>query len=302
MIKFGSDNSPVLNALQQRNLFEVSLWKSFIIAVPIVIAAYILILPLIDQTMVGRVLIKSAWIGEMISFLGIWALVIISVKAFSLANRRKWLEEELLPEKIDPYITTENAPEFIRYLQSIKNSQDINLISNRLELALEKVAYGNTPAEVIQDLQMQSQVDVDKLESSYTIIRTFIWAIPILGFIGTVLGIGQAIDGFASSLESAKDLATIKDSLGHVVKGLAFAFDTTFLGLLVSLFVMFPMNVMYTAEQSLINTIDDYYTQHFGRRFRIVTPISELSTILRSLAEAKTLQNDVPIVKNGKHE
>ena len=83
MIKFGSVNSQVFNTLQQRNLFEVSLWKSFLIALPIVVAAYFLIVPLIDQTMVGRVLIKSAWIGVMIAFLGIWALVIITVKAFA---------------------------------------------------------------------------------------------------------------------------------------------------------------------------------------------------------------------------
>ena len=79
--------------------------------------------------------------------------------------------------------------------------------------------------------------------------------------------IGQAIGGFASSLQSAEDMATIKSTLGHVGKGLAFAFDTTFLGL-VSLVVMFPMNVMHRAEQSLISMIADYYTQHMGRRFQ----------------------------------
>lgn len=277
---------------QQRNLFEVSLWKTCIIALPTVVAGYFLILPMIDQTMVGRVLVKSGWIGQMIVFLGIWSLVIISVKAFGLFNRRKWLDEDLLPEAINSYITCDNAHEFIRYLQSRHKSEDINLVSNRLELALEKVAYGNTPSEVLQDLQAQSQVDIDKLESSYTMIRTFIWAIPIFGFIGTVLGIGQAIGGFSSSLESAKDMATIKNSLGHVVQGLAFAFDTTFLGLIISLVVMFPMNVMYRAEQSLINMIDDYYTQHLGRRFRIVTSSSELlKAILRSLDEGRTLRN-----------
>lgn len=289
-----------MKAKQQKNLFEVSLWKSCVIAAPIVVAAYMLVLPMVHQTMVGRVLVKSAWIGQMISFLGVWSLVIIIVKALGLSNRRKWLEEDLLPEAIDPYITYDNAHEFIRYLQSRRKSDEFNLVSNRLELALEKVAFGNTPSEVLQDLQTQSQVDSDKLESSYTIIRTFIWAIPILGFIGTVLGIGQAISGFASSLESAKDMVTIKNTLGHVVKGLAFAFDTTFLGLIVSLGVMFPMNVMLRAEQSLINMIDDYYTQHLGRRFRIVTPSSELSkAILRSLEEGSTLRNTMPDVKKS---
>ena len=53
-------------------------------------------------------------------------------KGICLVNRRNWLEEELLPETINPYITADNAPEFIRYLQSTQNSNDINLIANRL--------------------------------------------------------------------------------------------------------------------------------------------------------------------------
>jgi len=121
--------------------------------------------------------------------------------------------------------TSGSIYKFIQYLQSGHKGEDSNLVSKRLELALERVAYGQTPSEVLQDLQTQSQVDADELESSYTMIRTFIWAIPILGFIGTV-----AIGGFASSLQSAEDMATIKSTLGHVVKGLAFAFDTTFPG------------------------------------------------------------------------
>ena len=284
----------------EQNLFEVSLWKSCAIAAPIVVAGYMLILPMVKETLVGRVLVKSAWIGEMIIFLGVWSLVMIFVKGFGLSNRRKWLEEDLLPEKIDPYITYDNAHEFIRYLQSRRESKEFNLVSKRLELALEKVAFGNMPSEVLQDLQTQSQVDADKLESSYTMIRTFVWAIPILGFIGTVLGIGQAISGFALSLESAKDMVTIKNTLGHVVKGLAFAFDTTFLGLLISLLVMFPMNIMLRAEQSLINLVDDYYNQHLGRRFRIVTPSSELSkAILRSLEEGRTLGSPISRIQES---
>ncbi len=268
---------------QRRNFFEVSLWESCVIAVLAVVVGYVLVLPLVDQTLVGRVLVKSTWIGEMIAFLGAWSLVIIIVKSFELANKRKWLEDELLPKSIGTRISSKNAHKFIRflqcryqgrsnkfiqYIQGGLKGKDSNLVTRRLELALERFAYGQNPSEVLQDLQTQSQVDMDELESSYTMIRTFIWAIPILGFIGTVLGIGQAIGGFASSLQSAEDMATIKSTLGHVVKGLAFAFDTTFLGLVVSLVVMFPMNVMHRAEQSLINMIDEYYTQHLGRRFQ----------------------------------
>ncbi len=278
------------------SLFEVSLWESCVIAALVVVVGYILILPLAHQTLVGRVFVKSAWIGELIAFLGVWSLVIIVMKAIGLKYKRMLLEEDLLPEAIGTRITTSNAHKFARYLQSRFHGGSIHLVSKRLQLALERVALGHASSEIVQDLQTQSQVDVDELESSYTMIRTFIWAIPILGFIGTVLGIGQAIGGFAESLQSAEDMATVKSTLGHVVRGLAFAFDTTFLGLLVSLIVMFPMSVIHRAEQSLLNTIDEYHAQHLGRRIQTPTMPSGLSmAVLKSLTEGKPLEETLSV-------
>ncbi len=280
---------------QKTSLFEVSLWESSIIAALVVVVGYILILPLTHQTLVGRVFVKSAWIGEVIAFLGVWSLVIIVMKAIGLKKKRKLFEEELLPEMIGIKITSLNAHKFVRYLQSRFHGGPIHIVSKRLQLALERVTFGHTSSEIIQDLQTQSQVEIDELESSYTMIRTFIWAIPILGFIGTVLGIGLAIGGFAASLHSAEDMATVKSTLGHVVRGLAFAFDTTFLGLLVSLIVMFPMSVIHRAEQSLLNMIDEYHSQNLGRRIHSSTISSGLSrAVLQSLTEVKSLQGELP--------
>ncbi|MDX1656146.1 MAG: MotA/TolQ/ExbB proton channel family protein [Candidatus Competibacteraceae bacterium] len=53
-----------------------------------------------------------------------------------------------------------------------------------------------------------------------------VWVLPLLGFIGTVIGISQAIGG----LETAVD-GNGTASLNQVLGGLSFAFDTTFLGL-----------------------------------------------------------------------
>jgi hypothetical protein len=65
------------------------------------------------------------------------------------------------------------------------------------------------------------------VQSSYTLSNVFIWAIPILGFIGTVIGIGQAVGAFSGSLDQAQDISLLKKSLNDVTGGLATAFDTT---------------------------------------------------------------------------
>ncbi|MEI2659369.1 MAG: MotA/TolQ/ExbB proton channel family protein [Bifidobacterium adolescentis] len=51
------------------------------------------------------------------------------------------------------------------------------------------------------------------------LIRTITWAVPILGFLGTVIGITMAIANITPD--------QLESSLGEVTAGLAVAFDTT---------------------------------------------------------------------------
>ncbi len=281
------------------NLFHVPLWETGVAAVCIVVAGYVLLLPRIVDYRVGSLLIKSTWVGGLIAVLGVWSFAMILLKGLRLWRNWQMFDDVLLPEAIDTQITNENALKFIRYLQSRFPRDESHLIRKRFERALQQLAYGHRIADVSQDLQAQSQADADELESSYTMLRAFIWAIPILGFIGTVLGIGQAIGGFASSLRSAEDLATIKSTLGHVVTGLAFAFDTTFLGLVVSLIVMFPMNMMHRAEQSLLTAMEAYYSENLVLRFQHVEGTRLSRAVSEFAHEIKALHHTLSGITNN---
>jgi uncharacterized protein YoxC len=84
----------------------------------------------------------------------------------------------------------------------------------------------------------QSDLEADTAASGYRTVRLFIWAMPILGFIGTVLGISIAVGGFSDFLTtnvSIDEIDRVTAELGNVAGGLSFAFDTTLLGLLAGL-------------------------------------------------------------------
>ena len=94
-------------------------------------------------------------------------------------------------------------------------------------------------------LKSQSEIDATMVDSSHALIKVFIWAIPILGFIGTVLGISDAVSSFGSSEGGGmQDLDEIREQLGKVTGGLSTAFDTTLVSLIFSLCVMFPTSIM----------------------------------------------------------
>ena len=155
-------------------------------------------------------------------------------------------------------------------------------------------------------LKSQSEIDATMVDSSYVLIKVFIWAIPILGFIGTVLGISDAVSSFGGEMGAAADIEKIKEQLGQVTGGLSEAFDTTLVSLIFSLFVMFPTSVMQKNEEDLLNKVDEYCNEYFLKRLRepqlvhsqgvggqeqgdTITRIEHLQGYLLQLQESQTL-------------
>ena len=111
-------------------------------------------------------------------------------------------------------------------------------------------------------LDYQAGIDLKKLETSYTVVQVFIWAIPILGFIGTVLGIGYSVNEFAQFIQSAEVAggfnAQMRAALGGVTGGLAIAFNTTFLALVLVIPVMLLTSFLHKSEEELLLAIEEY--------------------------------------------
>ena len=67
----------------------------------------------------------------------------------------------------------------------------------------------------------ESAADEGRVDASYALVRVFVWAVPTLGFIGTVLGLGAAVGGFSESLEAAgprRPLVALRGLDGHPVQ------------------------------------------------------------------------------------
>ena len=106
------------------------------------------------------------------------------------------------------------------------------------------------------------------MDASYALVRVFVWAVPTLGFIGTVLGLGAAVGGFSESLDTAASLESLKASIGTVTGGLGVAFDTTLLALVLSIVIMFPASAVQRMEEGLIGAVDDYCAECLLPRLR----------------------------------
>jgi biopolymer transport protein ExbB/TolQ len=126
-------------------------------------------------------------------------------------------------------------------------------------------------------IRHQSDLEADHAASSYRVVKLLIWAMPILGFIGTVLGISIAVGGFSQFLSTSvgiDEVQAVTAELGEVAGGLSFAFDTTLIGLVGGLVA----SVLSTGVQ--------------GREERVLTRLEELGLrIMESALPARSGTN-----------
>ncbi|MFO7907110.1 MAG: MotA/TolQ/ExbB proton channel family protein [Planctomycetota bacterium] len=125
-------------------------------------------------------------------------------------------------------------------------------LGGRLREALEHVDRRGTAEGLDEELKYLADVDVARQHDSYALSRIIIWATPMLGFLGTVIGITQAL-GDLDPKVLASDIQTAMDGL---LAGLYVAFDTTALALSLSIVLMFLQFFVDQVETQLLSLVD----------------------------------------------
>jgi biopolymer transport protein ExbB/TolQ len=245
---------------------DVPLAPTAAIAVGATAVFFLAVIQPLRGTYVGDLFGDRGWVPYGIAWLALWAGVILLAKARALARQRRAFALDWLPQSIAREVTPDNAGAFAHHLRYVGAGVAPSFLGERLERALETFRVRRDAREVLEQLGVQAGADAAAVESSYTMVRVFIWAIPILGFIGTVIGIGSAVSGFSSSVASAVDLEVMKHSIGAVTSGLGVAFDTTLLALVMSILIMFPASSLQKAEEDLLGQIDVWCEAQLARR------------------------------------
>jgi biopolymer transport protein ExbB/TolQ len=214
--------------------------------------------PSIRQSYVGVLLTERSWVVHCTVFLTLWAFAIMAVKLVKLAGQQTALTYDLLPADPTTKIHPGNIDLVLGHIRQLPVNPARSFLVKRVLLALHHFKSRQSVQEICSVLSSQAETDAAMVNSSFTMLKVLIWGIPILGFIGTVVGISEAVAGFTQSVQAADNLDVVKAALGDVTKGLAVAFDTTLIGLVLSIAVMFPTNSLQKAEDDLLSAIDGY--------------------------------------------
>ena len=237
---------------------NISLWLSLLIGAGITGACVLLLLPF-RSTFFGAVFFTGGWVNWVELLLFSWGLAILILK---LAKSRRQLDAlllDILPAEISPQITPQNVDLFLDRLHKLPARMRDSLMVNRIRKALELFKARSDNSEVVTLLGTLSGVDANRIAGSYSLVKVFLWAIPILGFIGTVLGLSLAMAGFGQA--DLTNVEELKGSVGTITGGLATAFNTTLFGLILSMFLMFPMSAIQKREEDILTDIEAFCTE-----------------------------------------
>jgi hypothetical protein len=199
---------------------DVGLRITGAVAVVLTVLFYAAVVEPLSGSYLADLFNARGWVPYATAWLSIWAGVLLVLKARLLAHQRRALELDWLPDAIASRITPQNAADFRAHVRDLAASElprpafagllgagaARSLLATRLESALERFRLRASAGDVSEHLGGQAQLDAGAVESSYTMVRVFIWAIPLLGFIGTVIGISAAVAGFSDSVAAAVDL------------------------------------------------------------------------------------------------
>ncbi len=219
------------------------------------------------------------WVPYVIAITFFWGLAVLIFKWRKLALQKRALNIRVVPLDYGFVLSPQSADQILETLYKSVQDPERFMLFNRILRAISNLKNMGRVSDVEVIIRAQSDMDHNVLESSYTILKGMIWAMPVLGFIGTVLGLSEAIGGFGAVLAAGGELSALRDSLRGVVQGLSVAFGTTFEGLITTLVLQIVLSFFRKAEEEFHEACDDYCHRYLVSRLRLVKPEYETEMV-----------------------
>lgn len=185
-----------------------------------------------------------------------WAAAIMGYKTRSALREHTMFNRPLINLQEGARILVEDAAQLSRPLESLPANERNLLLPRTLQGALMRFQVTANVQSANDAAITVCATESERLESELSMVRYITWAIPSIGFIGTVRGIGAALGQAHEAIEG--NIAGVTSSLGV-------AFNSTFIALLISMVVMFFLHQLQLIQERLVLDSQNYCENHLLR-------------------------------------
>ena len=219
-------------------------------------------------------------------------IAILLVRYLAVLSQWQLLQRSPILPPLPKPLPASHAGSDLDLIGQHEKKYGLSLLTERLKTHLHSIRRSNSASNLDTEIRSRAEDAGAKADADYGLIRLILWAIPMIGFLGTVIGITLALDNL--------DLNTINESSKKLSAGLAVAFDTTGLAIALDVLLFFVQFLVYREETSLLTETDRLTETELCGRFEQNAPQKEddsfatirrmLETITASIEQAATRQ------------
>ncbi len=192
--------------------------------------------------------------------LACWALTLIGHQAQAVARNRRLLSKQYVDVGEGHVVLPDDARAYARPLESLPQEEQDMLLPRALMVALNRFGATRSVQDSAEAVRAECENEVDRLDAQLSMVRFTAWAIPAVGFVGTVRGIGRALQDAQGALHG---------DISGVTLGLGVTFNATLTALVAAILVMFFLHQLQQAQDRLVLDARMYIDRRLIRHMRV---------------------------------
>lgn len=176
----------------------------------------------------------------------LWGMIVLGYKLVHVTRERRLFKNDFVRVQPGERIIPEDALDRYKELRVAIERESRwreRLLPECIMASLHRFHATSSVQDAANAVKERADLAGDELDSSLGLVRYIAWAIPAIGFIGTVRGIGEALN-FAEE--------AVQGDISAVTTGLGLAFNSTFVGLLLCIILMFFLHMVQSRQEAFI--------------------------------------------------
>jgi biopolymer transport protein ExbB/TolQ len=199
---------------------------------------------------------------ELCVTLCMWALFLIGRQAWITNKDRKLLDKDYVRLGEAQVVLPEDARVYSRPLENLPRQDQDGFVPRLLMVAYNRFGATRSVQDAAEAVRDECDFEAASMDTKLSMVRFTAWAIPAVGFVGTVRGIGAALQEAQGAMGG---------DISGVTMGLGITFNATLTALVSCIIVMFWMHQLQQYQDRLVLDGRTYVDRQLLRKLRVVS-------------------------------
>ena len=199
---------------------------------------------------------------ELCVTLCMWSLLLLVRQAYITQKDRKLLDKDYVKIGEAQVVLPEDARVYSRPLEALPRAEQDGFLPRLLMVAYNRFGATRSVQDAAEAVRDECDFEAASMDTKLSMVRFTAWAIPAVGFVGTVRGIGAALQEAQGAMGG---------DISGVTMGLGITFNATLTALVSCIIVMFWMHQLQQFQDRLVLDARTYVDRQLLRKLRVVS-------------------------------